>query len=99
VHDALVKRGGRLLVVSSDSQQEAKDAVEAQDLKFQILTDPDAQVIRQFGLLHPAGSPQKKDIAIPAHLLIAPDGKVLFRFHSTRAQERLDPQEILKVIP
>lgn len=37
---------------------------------FPILSDPDAAVIRQYHLLHPAGAPDAHDIARPAEFLV-----------------------------
>ena len=37
---------------------------------FPILSDPEAAVIRQYHLLHPAGGPDEHDIARPAEFLV-----------------------------
>jgi len=77
--DELDKLGVRLIPISVDDQQHAHDVWEkAADKKFTILSDPGAQVIRQYGLLHQAGHADS-DIALRTTLLIAPDGREQWR--------------------
>lgn len=43
---------------------------------FPFLSDPKAEVIRRYDLLHPAGSPEGHDIARPAEFLVDRSGVV-----------------------
>ena len=43
---------------------------------FTFLSDPKAEVIRRYDLLHPAGSPDGYDIARPAEFLVDRSGVV-----------------------
>ncbi len=68
-----------LIPISVDDQQDAHKAWEkVADKKFTILSDPGAQVIRRYGLLHHAGHGDS-DIALRTTFLIAPDGREKWR--------------------
>ena len=41
-----------------------------------FLSDPNADVIRRYDLLHVAGSPEKTDISRPAEFLLDPSGTI-----------------------
>jgi peroxiredoxin len=98
VHEALVKKGGRLLAISVEPPALSRRIVEEQRLPFAILSDAGASVVRAYGLLHPQGAPDGTDMAIPAHVLVSPDGGIMWRSVSERAQDRLDPREVLAAV-
>ncbi|MCK6482798.1 MAG: redoxin domain-containing protein [Phycisphaerae bacterium] len=98
VHDELSRRGGRMVAISSDSVEDSRRVVESRGLPFPLLSDTRGDAIRAYGLLHRGGGPGGADIAIPAHALIARDGRILWRFVAHRAQERPAPAEIIDVI-
>lgn len=98
VNDELESQGGRLLAIAVDPPAQARRVVEKNDLKFPILCDTDRKVILSYGLLHEGAGPDGADIAIPAHVLIDRDGQIVRRFVSTRIQERLASDDILRVI-
>jgi len=54
-------------------------------------------VIHAYGLVHEHGSPDSQEVAIPAHILIDRDGKILWKHISDRVPDRPDPREILSV--
>ncbi len=75
----LDKLGVRLIPISVDDQQHAHEAWEkVAEKKFTILSDPGAQIIRRYGLLHQSGHAES-DIALRTTLLIAPDGREKWR--------------------
>ncbi len=77
--EKLDKLGVRLIAISVDDQQDAHKAWEkVAEKKFTILSDPGAQIIRRYGLLHQAGHGDS-DIALRTTLLIAPDGREKWR--------------------
>lgn len=98
VCDELTRRGGRMYAISSDSVEDSRRVVEARGLPFTLLSDPRADAIRAYGLLHRGGGPGGADIAIPAHALVARDGRILWRYVAHRAQDRPAPAEIIDVI-
>jgi peroxiredoxin len=76
--EELEKLSVRPVPISVDNQPHAHDVWEkAADKKFTILSDPGAQVIRQYGL-HPSGHGDT-DIALRTTLLIGPDGHEKWR--------------------
>ena len=77
--DDLAKLDVRLVPISVDDQQHAREAWQkAADKKFQILSDPGAGAIRKYGLLHEHGS-DEGDIALRTTILIGPDGRERWR--------------------
>jgi peroxiredoxin len=77
--DEFEKLGVRLVPISVDDQQHAHEVWErAADKKFTILSDPEAMVIRKYGLVHESGH-GGSDIALRTTLLIGPDGRERWR--------------------
>src|SRR5215471_1542302 len=78
-----LNRLGVLLVpVSVDDQQHAHEVWEkVANEKFAILSDPDAALIRKYGLLHQGGGAAHggTDIALRTTLLIDPEGREQWR--------------------
>ncbi len=75
----LDKLGVRLIPISVDDQQHAHETWErVAEKKFTILSDPGAQIIRRYGLLHQSGHAES-DIALRTTLLIAPGGREKWR--------------------
>src|SRR5215470_9022670 len=77
--EELDKLDVRLIPISADDQEGAHKAWEkVGGKKFTILRDPEAQVIRRYGLLHRLGH-ANSDIALRTTLLIAADGRERWR--------------------
>jgi peroxiredoxin len=58
------------VAISVDPPEVSRDLANKAGYTFPILSDPDAAVIRQYHLLHPAGGPDAHDIARPAEFLV-----------------------------
>ena len=58
------------VAISVDAPEVSRNLADKSGYTFPILSDPDAAVIRQYHLLHPAGSPDEHDIARPAEFLV-----------------------------
>lgn len=68
--------------ISVDNQQHSRETWEkVVEEKFTILSDPDAVVIRKYGLLHAGGGVAhgERDIALRTTILIGPDGRERWR--------------------
>ena len=77
--DDLVKLGVRLIPISVDDQEHAHEVWEkAANKKFTILSDPNAVVIKKYGLLHEGGH-AGSDIALRTTILVGPDGRERWR--------------------
>ena len=88
----------RLIALSVDAPQDSKRVVEHDHLPFPILADEKHEVITAYGLVHAHGSPDGKEIAIPAHVLIDHDGKILWKHISERVLDRPDPDDVLTIV-
>ena len=98
VDEAMRKKGGRLLAISVDPPETSRALVEEYKLWFPILSDRERRAVQDYGLLHRRGGPEASDIAIPAHFLVDPDGRVRWRHVARRIQDRSDPAVDLEEI-
>lgn len=62
--------------VSVDSPDESKSLCQSRGYTFPFLSDPKADMIRQYGVLHAKGGEGGKDIARPAEFLVDATGTV-----------------------
>jgi peroxiredoxin len=90
--------GVQIAALSVDAPSESARVASRHDLSFPILCDVDRTVTDAFGLRHETSNPAGEDIPIPAHVLIKPDGQIVWRFISGRVQERLTPDEVLDAL-
>ncbi len=58
------------MAISVDSPEISRDLRKKAGYTFTILSDPNAEVIRRFDLLHVGGGPDGHDIARPAEFLV-----------------------------
>lgn len=59
-----------------------------------MVGEPDLSVAGSFGLVHESGGPGKRDAALPAHVLLAPGGAILWRHVAARIQDRPAPHDL-----
>ncbi len=87
----------RLVAISVDPVEVTARHCENQCYTFVFLSDPKAEVIRRYDLLHPGGH-GAEDIARPAEFLVDPEGVV--RWVNLTGSFRVRPkgEEILKVL-
>jgi peroxiredoxin len=62
--------GVRPVAISVDAPEVSRDLSEKAGYSFTILSDPKAEVIRRYDLLHVGGGPEGRDIARPAEFLV-----------------------------
>ncbi len=88
----------RVLGISVDDQEHARMVWEkVTGRQFSILSDPDAMVIRRYGLLHQKGRGQT-DIAIRTTLFVDAEGRERWRRVSDTIPDIPKAEEILKRI-
>jgi peroxiredoxin len=63
--------------------------------QFTILSDPGAQVIRTYGLVHPSAGKEGEDIALDTTLLVDADGRERWRRVSATLPDLPGTEEIL----
>ena len=95
IHEELKQLGVQVLAISVDPPEDARRLSARQSLSFPILCDTKREVVKAYGLLHKEGGPHGSDIAIPAHVLIDQDGRIVSRYVSERSQDRLRPDNVL----
>jgi peroxiredoxin len=91
-------RGVEVVAISVDSPAESQKLCESKGYSFPFLSDPNAQVIRQYGVLHPKGGEDNKDIARPAEFLVDPLGTVRWANLTDDIRVRARPEVVLEVI-
>jgi peroxiredoxin len=68
--------GIRPVAISVDSPAQSKDLCGKAGYTFPFLSDPNAETIRRYNLLHIAGGPASHDISRPAEFLVDGSGTV-----------------------
>jgi len=81
-----------------DSPSESQKLCESRGYSFPFLSDPNAQVIRQYGVLHPKGGEDDKDIARPAEFLVDATGKIRWVNLTDDFRVRARPDAVLGAI-
>jgi peroxiredoxin len=65
-------------------------------LTYSFLSDPKAEVIRRYDLLHAKAGPGGTDISRPAEFLVDPQGVVRWRNLTENISVRLRPEQVLR---
>ena len=64
------------MAISVDSPEVSRDLCKKAGYTFPVLSDPKAEIIRHYDLLHAGGGPNKSDISRPAEFLVDSSGMV-----------------------
>ena len=64
------------VAISADRPDESREMCRKAGLTFPVLSDPKAEVIRHYDLLHTGGGPNSSDISRPAEFLVDSSGMV-----------------------
>jgi peroxiredoxin len=91
-------RGVRVVAISVDPPAINHEHCRKQGYTFTFLSDPRAEVIRRYGLLHEGAGPQGADIARPAEILIDATGTVRWVQLAESILARTRPDQVLRVI-
>ena len=89
-------RGIRVAGISVDSTEINRRQSQKLGYTFPLLSDPDAKVIRAYGVLHPGAGPKKADIARPAEFLLDSNGIVRWVNLTENIAVRARPEEALE---
>ena len=90
--------GFRRIAVSVHAPADSAKVASRNKLPFPILSDADRSVIREYGLIHRGGGSGGSEIAIPAHILVDHDGKILWRHVATKVLDRTDPDDVVAAV-
>jgi peroxiredoxin len=96
--DELRKRGASIAGVVVDPVEANAELAHTAGLEYPILSDPSMQMIDAYGLRHVAASPEGKDVAYSASVLIDRDGIVRWTSIARNFRVRPTPAEVLAAI-
>ena len=95
---AFEARRVRLIAISVDPVPITRDHCAKHGYTFLFLSDPAAEVIRRYDLLHQGGKLGTVDISRPAEFLIDSGGTVRWRQLTDNYRVRVSAEELLGVI-
>jgi peroxiredoxin len=78
------------VAISVDPPEVSRDLSKKAGYTFSILSDPNAEVIRRYNLLHVGGGPDGHDIARPAEFLV--DSSRMVRWVNFTEDVRVRPR-------
>ena len=85
-----------IAAISVDSTDDSRKLSQAKGYTFPVLSDPAAEVIRRYGLLHPKGGEDGQDIARPAEILIDSSGTIRWENLTDDIRVRARPGQVLQ---
>jgi peroxiredoxin len=88
-------RGVRIVAISVDSPEINRRQAQKLGYTFPLLSDPKAEVIRRYDVLHPGAGPKDADIARPAEFLIDSSGMVRWVNLTDNIGVRARPEQVL----
>jgi len=89
-------RGIRVVGISVDSPEVNRRQSQKLGYTFPLLSDPKAEVIRRYDLLHAGAGPKGADIARPAEFLIDSTGTIRWVNLTKNIAVRARPEQVLK---
>jgi peroxiredoxin len=86
------------VAISVDSREESRNLCQTQGYTFPFLSDPRADTIRAYGVVHERGGEERHDIARPAEFLVDQAGTIRWVNLAENLLARLRPETVLQVI-
>jgi peroxiredoxin len=87
-----------ILAISVDSPEESQKLCRSRGYTFPFLSDPKAEVIRRYGVLHANAGEGGKDIARPAEFLVDAAGKIRWVNLTEDLRVRARAQAVLEAV-
>jgi len=91
------RRGFEVVGISVDSPEESRKLCQERGYTFPVLSDPKAEIIRQYGVLHPKGKGDQ-DIARPAEFVVDASGRIRWENLTDDIRVRARPEAVLSAI-
>lgn len=91
-------RGIQIAAISVDSSAESRKLCQDRGYTFLFLSDPKAEVIRRYGVLHPGAGENGRDIARPAEFLVDASGAVRWVNLTDDIRVRARPSIVLREV-
>jgi peroxiredoxin len=92
---AIQELGVRPVAISVDTPEMSRDLCRKAGYTFPFLSDPKAEVIRRYDLLHPGAGANGQDIARPAEFLVDSSGVIRWVNLTSDYRVRARPEEII----
>ena len=87
-----------MAAITVDSPYESNKLCHARGYTYPFLSDPTAEVIRRYGILHPKAGEDGRDIARPAEFFVDSAGIVRWENLTDDLRIRARPELVLKTI-
>ena len=87
-----------MVAISVDSPEESSKLRASQGYTFTFLSDPKAEVIRRYGVLHAGAGEAGRDVARPAEFLVDSTGAIRWVNLTDDLRIRARPENVLKAI-
>jgi peroxiredoxin len=94
--DKFEEVGVRPVAISVDSPEESRDLCQKAGYTFPFLSDPKAEAIRRYDLVHAGAGEGGRDIARPAEFLLDSSGTVRWVNLTENYWVRARPEQILE---
>ncbi len=91
-------RHAEVVAISVDSNEESRKLCASRGYTFPLLSDPKAETIRKYGVLHPKGSQEGNDIARPGEFLVDAAGTIRWVYLAESIISRTHPNTVLRAI-
>lgn len=88
--------GIRPVAISADSSEESRTLTQQAGYTFAFLSDPKAEAIRRYDLVHAGAGENGRDIARPGEFLIDSNGTVRWSHLTENYWVRARPEQILE---
>lgn len=95
--DKFKEAGIRPVAISVDSTEVSRNLAQQAGYTFTFLSDPNAEVIRRYDLVHKGAGENGHDIARPAEFLIDSSGTVRWLNLTENYWVRARPEQVLEV--
>lgn len=89
--------GIRPVAISVDSPEASRDLCEKAGYTFTFLSDPKADAIRRYDLIHTGAGIEGQDVARPAEFLVDSSGNVRWVNLTENYWVRAQPEQIIEV--
>ena len=100
VRGEIEQRGYRIVTISTDSVEELASFERRRSIGYTMLSDEQAQVVRQLALLDPTQPPGRRHngLPVPTILILSPGGEVLAKLGDANYRLRPAPEIVLATL-
>jgi peroxiredoxin len=92
------RAGVEIVAISPDPNERSQQVADGLKLGYRFLADPDLAVARRYGLVHPRGGPDGRDVPRPATVVLDRAGVVRWFSVARNYQVRPDPADVLRAV-